>query len=149
VAKKGGKTTFGYKLHPAVDCGSQLIRDARLTSANVNDCVIGPKLVQGDETAVCADKAYDNATMRTLLKEQNIRDGIMRRPNKHHKLPRHEIARNSALGTVRGRIEGVFATLKRLYDKGRMRLLGMTRNRADLMITLTAINLRRAVLLAA
>jgi hypothetical protein len=43
----------------------------------------------------------------------------------------------------------VFATLKRLYGKGRMRLLGMTRNRADLMITLTAINLRRAVLLAA
>ena len=148
-AKKGGKTTFGYKLHAAVDCGSQLIRDARLTSANVNDCVIGPKLVQGDEAAVCADKAYDNATMRNLLKERNIRDGIMRRPNKHHKLPRHEIARNTALGTVRGRIEGVFATLKRLYGKGRMRLLGMTRNRADLMITLTAINLRRAILLAA
>jgi IS5 family transposase len=86
--------------------------------------------------------------MRNLLKEQKIKDGIMRRPNKHHKLPRHEIARNTALGTVRGRVEGVFATLKRLYGKARLRLLGVTRNRADLMITLTAINLRRAVLLA-
>lgn len=147
-AKKGSKATFGYKLHAAVDHHSQLIRDARLTPANVNDCVLGPKLVQGDERAACADMAYDSATMRALLKNQKIKDGIMRRPNKHHKLPRHEIARNTALGTVRGRIEGVFATLKRLYGKGRLRLLGMTRNRADLMITLTAINLRRAAVLA-
>ena len=146
-AKKGGKATFGYKLHAAVDHGSQLVRDARLTSANVNDCVVGPGLVQGDEGAACADKAYDSKIMRDLLKDQKIRDGIMRRPNKHHKLPRHEIARNTALGTMRGRVEGLFATLKRLYGKGRLRLLGMTRNRADLMITLTAINLRRAVLL--
>lgn len=147
--KKGGKATFGYKLHVATDLDSQLIRDARLTSASVNDCVVGPKLVQGDEGAACADMAYDSATMRDLLKEQKIRDGIMRRPNKHHKLLRHEIARNTALGTVRGRIEGIFATLKRHYGKGRLRLLGITRNRADLMITLTAINLRRAVALAA
>lgn len=146
--KKNGKATFGYKLHAAVDHGSQLIRDARLTSANVNDCVVGPKLVQGDERVACADMAYDNKTMRDLLTQHKIRDGIMRRPNKHHKLPRHEVARNTALGTVRGRIEGVFATLKRLYGRGRLRLLGMTRNRADLMITLTAINLRRALLLA-
>lgn len=145
--KKNGKATFGYKLHVAVDMGSQLVRDVRLTSANVNDCVIGPGLVQGDEHAACADKAYDNKAMRDLLKDGRIRDGIMRRPNKHHPLTTHAIARNLALATVRGRIEGVFGNLKRVYRRARLRLVGMTRNRADLTITLIALNLRRAVIL--
>jgi len=147
-AKKGKKAVFGYKLHISFDLGSQLIRDARLTPANVNDCVLGPKLVQGDERAVCADMAYDSAAMRAVLQKHGIKDGIMRRPNKHHPLPRHEISRNTALGTVRGRVEGAFGTLKRLYRKARLRLLGMARNRADLMLCIIAMNLRRAAVLA-
>ena len=63
-AKKGSKATFGYKLHIAVDQGSGLVREARFTHATIADCTIGPDLVQGDEAAVYADMAYDNAVCR-------------------------------------------------------------------------------------
>ena len=67
-AKQGAKARFGYKLHVAVDQGSGLVRAARLTPANVNEITVGPDLVQGDEAAVWADKAYVGPTMRAAIR---------------------------------------------------------------------------------
>jgi IS5 family transposase len=146
-AKKGNKATFGYKLHIAVDQGSGLIREARLTPANIADCTIGPDLVQGDEGSVYADMAYDNAAMRDRLARHGIGNAVMRRPNKHHRLGPDDIARNTAIGRVRGRVEGVFGTLKRSYRRHRLRYVGLAKNTLDLLLTLLAINLKRARLL--
>jgi IS5 family transposase len=143
-AKKGSKAVFGYKLHVAVDHGSGLVRQARLTSANIADCTLGPDLVQGDETTVYADMGYDNAALRQRLASAGIADGVMRRPNRHHPLSAAALARNTALGRIRGRVESVFGTLKRSYRRGRLIYVGLARNTLDLMLTLMAINLRRA-----
>lgn len=149
-AKKGNAATFGYKLHVGVDQGSGLVRDARITPANVADCTIGPDLVQGDEGAVYADMAYDNARMRTRLAENGISNAVMRRPNRHHPLLSPEnIARNKSIGRIRGRVEGLFGTLKRSYRRSRLIYVGLARNRLDLLLTLLAINLRRARVLTA
>lgn len=149
-AKKGSKATFGYKLHIAVDKGSGLVREARVTPANVNDCVVGPELVQGDEGAVYADKAYDSATMRQRLDRDAIANGVMKRPNKHHPvLPAREARRNRALAPLRSAVERVFGTLKRTYGLSRMRFMGLQRNAGWMMIALTALNLRRARILLA
>lgn len=147
-AKKGNKATFGYKLHIAVDQGSGLVRAARLTPANVADCTIGPELVQGDEGAVYADMAYDSARMRDRLARGGIGNAVMRRPNKHHRLGPDDIARNNAIGHIRGRVEGLFGTLKRSYRRQRLRYIGLAKNTLDLLLTLLAINLRRARLLS-
>lgn len=146
-AKKGSKAIFGYKLHIAVDQGSGLVREARLTAANVADCTIGPDLVQGDEAMVYADMAYDNAAMRARLDVAGIGNGVMRRPNRHHRLHPHEVDRNTAIGRIRGRVEGVFGTLKRSYRRSRLLYVGLAKNSLDLLLTLIAINLRRARLL--
>lgn len=61
-----GRYTFGYKLHVAVDQGSHLVRDLRLTPANVQEVAVGPDLVQGDEAAVYADRGYDAARLLRL-----------------------------------------------------------------------------------
>lgn len=144
-AKKGSKATFGYKLHIAVDQGSGLVRAVRVTQANVADCTIGPDLVQGDEAAVYADMAYDNARMRARLDEAGIDNAVMRRPNRHHPLLSPEnIARNKAIGRIRGRVEGLFGTLKRSYRRSRLLYVGLAKNKLDLFLTLLAINLRRA-----
>ena len=143
-AKKGNKAVFGYKLHVAVDHGSGLVRQARLTRANVADCTLGPELVQGDERVVYADMAYDNAALRQRLASAGIADGVMRRPNRHHALSAAAIARNTALGRIRGRVESVFGTLKRSYRRARLIYVGLAKNSVDLLLTLMAINLRRA-----
>lgn len=148
-AKKGNKATFGYKLHIAVDQGSNLVREARITKATVADCTIGPDLVQGDEEAVYADMAYDNARMRDRLDQAGIANAVMRRPNRHHPLPPDDIARNKAIGRIRGRVEGVFGTLKRSYRRSRLLYVGLAKNTLDLLLTLLAINLRRAWRLSA
>lgn len=147
-AKKGTKATFGYKLHVAVDQGSGLVRMARLTPANTADCTLGPDLVQGDEGAVYADMAYDNARMRQRLAEAGITNGVMHRPNRHHRLSAQDILRNTELGRIRGRVESLFGTLKRSYRRQRLIYRGLARNTLDILLTLLAINLRRARRLA-
>lgn len=148
-AKKGAKAVFGYKLHVAVDQGSGLVREARVTSANVADCVVGPDLVQGDEAAVYADMAYDSATMRERLIQAGAANRVMTRPNRHHRLTPDQIDRNTAIGRVRGRVEAVFGTLKRSYRRHRLIYHGLGKARADLLLVLMAMNLKRAVVLSA
>ena len=53
--------------------------------------------------------------------------------------------RNALIGWARGRIEGVYGTLKRSYGLHRMRFVGLARNRCATLLTLTAWNLGRAV----
>jgi IS5 family transposase len=62
--KKNGRSRFGYKAHAAVDEGSGLVREAVMTPADVHDSVPADDLVQGDEAAVYADKAYDSEARR-------------------------------------------------------------------------------------
>lgn len=145
--KHGTKAVFGYKLHVAVDQGSGLVREARITPANVADCTIGPELVQGDEAAVYADMGYDNARMRDRLAQGGIANQVMRRPNRYHRLQSYDLARNQAIRHIRGRVEGTFGTLKRSYRRHRLRYIGLAKNGLDLLLTLMAMNLRRARLL--
>ena len=119
AAVKLGEAVFGYKLHIAVDKGSLLVRAARLTPANAADCTLGSDLVQGDETGVYAgvyaDRGYDNAALRDRLAAGGIANHVMQRPNRRHRLSQDAIARNTAIGRIRGRVEGVFGTLNRSY----------------------------------
>ena len=76
-ARKNGKSRFGYKAHVAVDEGSGLVREAAMTPADVHDSVPADDLVQGDEQAVYADKAYDSEARRAGLRERGIEPRIM------------------------------------------------------------------------
>ena len=75
--KKNGKTFFGYKAHAGVDEGSGLIRQAFMTTASIHDSQAGDALVQGDEGAVYADKAYDDEARRARLKAAGIKAYIL------------------------------------------------------------------------
>jgi len=135
--------TFGYKAHVAVDKGSALVRGVRLTPANVQEVMIGPALVQGDERIVYADRAYDAARMRERLDRDGIASGILRRGGHGRTLGPHEIARNRALSLLRRPVEAVFGTLKRHYGFHRMRYFSAARNATALVLACIAYNLRR------
>jgi len=75
--KKNGKTSFGYKAHLATDEGSDLIREAIMTSAQLHDSQVCDALIQGDEAAVYADKAYDDSKRRARLKATGTKPCIL------------------------------------------------------------------------
>lgn len=148
--RRGGKAYFGYKMHVAVDQHSGLVRAVEVTTAPVNDCVLGPQLVQGDESAVYADMGYDSETLRTHLQALDIENQVMRRPNKKVRLlPEQDLARNKRIAHIRGRVETVFAILKQYYRLSRMRYFGLKRNTVQVLLAVTAMNLRRSLQLQA
>ena len=63
----GRRSNFGFKGHLAIDDASWLVRDARLTPAQVGDIGMFEGLIQGDEGIVCAEAAYVSAGHATLV----------------------------------------------------------------------------------
>jgi transposase, IS5 family len=141
--KKENRRFFGYKAHVAMDQGSRIIRRVMLTPANVNESAPADELICGDEKTVYADKAYDSNARRARLKAQGIRDGIMRRRNRWHPMPRWMVRRNEIISHYRAPIEPLFALLKNVYGFARASYYGLRRNAAALCLAATSMNLRR------
>jgi len=143
------KPLFGYKAHVAVDHGSGLVRQAILTPANVSDKTPFLALVQGDEQAVYADKGYDGWWYRRELALRGIGDGIMAASYWRRPLEAAGRARNRAIGKLRAPVERTFAILKRWYGYRRVRYRSLVKNALQLQLLACAMNLRRALVLAA
>src|SRR5919206_112979 len=145
--RKNGKSRFGYKAHVAVDEGSGLVREAAMTPADVHDSVPADDLVQGDEAAVYADKAYDSEERRAGLRARGIEPRIMYQARRNRPLRPWQAWFNKAVAPARAGVERVFGTMKRAYGYRRVRYLGLARNDAQLQVMGAAINLRRALAL--
>lgn len=144
VKRPDGSARFGYKLHAAVDLGTGIVRRACVTPANIADVDHGHDLVIGDERAVYADKGYVGPRLRERLRADRIRNRVQHKAQKNRPLTPRQHLRNKLIGRIRGRIEGVFGTLKRSYGMARMRFMGLVRNEAAILLTLTSWNLARA-----
>ena len=137
-----GKFTFGYKAHIAVDAGSTTINTWKLTPGNVQEVTIAPDLLpQSGE--VFADRGFDAAVLHAELAGRGLKDGIMRRGNRHRPLSAAETARNHELSLKRRPVEAVFGTLKRSYGFHRMRYFNGLRNAAAFGLACMAFNLKR------
>jgi IS5 family transposase len=145
--KKNGKSRFGYKGHVAVDEGSGLVRQAVMTPADVHDSLKADELVQGDEAAVYADKAYDSQARRADLRARGIKPCIMHKAKRNKPLRPWQVWLNKAIAPIRAGVERLFGTMKRTYGYRRVRYLGLERNDAQLQLLCAAINLRRALAL--
>ena len=126
--RRGHERFFGYKVHVSVDRGSGLVRRVIMTGASVNDTTPADQLLIGDEKEVWADKAYDSHARRARLRALRIKNRICQRGNKHHAPSPWTLKRNRAIARIRGRVETVFAILKRHYGHGRARYLTLQRN---------------------
>jgi IS5 family transposase len=145
--KKDGEHAFGYQAHLAMDQGSRIIRNAILTPANINESVVADDLICGDEGTVYADKAYSNKARRQRLKSRGIRDGIMRKDNRWHKLGRWAVRRNRIISHRRAPIEPLMALFKNVHRFARARYRGLVRNATALHLVAATMNLKRWVTL--
>ncbi len=145
--KKNGKTSFGYKAHIATDEFSDLIRRAVLTTAQLHDSQAADALIQGDETAVYADKAYDDTKRRERLKVAGIKPRILYQARRNRPLKTWQKYFNKAAAVVRAAVERPFALMKGPYDFARCRYLGLARNGTHLQLFASAYNLKTAMVL--
>jgi len=148
-SKKRGKAHFGYKARIAIDQGSELIRQAKMTTGNVHDSAVFPDLVSGDERALYADKGYSSYKRSQWLTERGIEDGIMFQGSKWHNLTPAELERNNDINRIRKAIEHVFGTFKRVYHFCRCKYFSLVRNRTNLFALCISYNLKRSVKLQA
>ena len=142
--KKNGETFFGYKAHAALDEGSGLFRQLLTTSAQIHDSQACDALIQGDEAAVYADKAYDDAKRRKRLKEQGIQPRILYKAHRNKPLRPWQKTFNKVMSGIRASVERPFAAMKGPYDFARCRYLGLARNDAHVQLFGCAFNLKTA-----
>ena len=102
-------------------------------------------LVSGDETFVCADKAYGSQDHRTWLSENGIADRLMYKAQKNKPLTHWQIWFNKSVAIIRSGVERIFGVGKRSYGLGRARYRGIERVRGHFFMIAMAYNLRRAV----
>jgi transposase, IS5 family len=145
-AKKGRKAFFGYKLHIAADRGRRFVRAHRVTVANVNDCTVGPELVQPDGGAHYGDMGYPSQPLRDALAEHGLADGIMQLGTKHYPLRPAQRRRNRTLAAIRGEVEGVFGEMKRRLGLDRARYFGLGKVQLECDLTVFAFNLKTMAL---
>jgi transposase, IS5 family len=147
VTIRRGQAYFGYKAHLAVDEGSGLVRQAEMTSANVHDFCLAEALIQGDEQGYFADKAYSGQAFRETLERRGLIDGVAWRARPHHPLEDWQRLLNSWSSSIRCGVERAHATMKQWYGMSRVRYRGLARNACHLRFVVTAMNMKRALVL--
>ena len=149
VTMKRKTVHFGYKAHLAVDEVSGLVRQAEMTSANVHDSRLAEALIQGDEQGYFADKAYSGQAFREALERHGLIDGVAWRGRPHHPLEDWQRLLNSWSSSIRCGVERAHATMKQWYAMSRVRYRGLARNACHLRFVVTAMNMKRALVLMA
>jgi transposase, IS5 family len=144
------ETYFGYKAHLAVDEESGIARQAEMTSADLHDSQRAVALIQGDEKADYADKAYDSQALRDELNARGIEDKIAYKAKRNKPLVNWQVWFNKTASSIRVGVERANATMKNWYGMEKVRYLGLDRNNCHLQFVAMAMNMKRArVLIAA
>jgi IS5 family transposase len=147
--RKHGRSYYGYKAHVSADGRHQLICQAKLTAANVDDSQVFAELIDPQTRAAYADKAYDSKANKAWLAKHGIANGILKKGAHHIHLTEQDRARNARKTKRRSHIERVFAHLKKWQHYTRVRYLGLRKNQLELTLKAVAYNLKRLTTLLA
>ena len=138
-AKKGSKSSFGYKLHAKTDVDHGLIRDLEVTPANVHDSRVD--LCWPGEV-VYRDKGYFGVKPRGW-------DATMRRGVRGHPLGIRDRLRNRRINRKRAPGERPFAVIKRVFNAGHVLVTSVERVRVKMVFACFCFNLVQLGTLAA
>jgi len=125
--KKGGKSSFGYKLHAKSDVDLVLIRDLETTTASVHDSRVD---LSREGEGVYRDKGYFGVEPRGW--DATMRRGVRGRP-----LGIRDRLRNIA----RAPGERPFAVIKRVFNAGHVLVTTVPRVRVKIMFACLCFNL--------
>lgn len=140
---KQNRPHYGYKAHMSVDKDSELIRRVEVTPAHVHDAEVFEEMVTGEEQGVYADKGYYGQERREYLERKGIFCGIMEKAVRGRRLDRWQEKKNKFISRVRSAVERRFGILKKHYGCVRVKYGGLERNRCQLFLLASAMNLKR------
>lgn len=115
-----------------------------MTSADVHDGQVFGQLLDGSESAVYADKAYESQDNRALLSEHKIKDCIMYKAKKNKIQPKWQVDSNKVWSSIRCNIERIFGCWKTQMGMSRARYRGWRANQVHFDLVGIAYNLNRA-----
>ncbi len=148
--KKGTAWYFGYKAHIGVDKDSGLVHHVEVTSANVHDVEMTPKLMTGDESEIYGDSGYIGAEKRqdAIIRNRQgkkIRYKQNRKPTQIRKLSasgqwKAKKAEHQK-SSVRAKVEHVFAVIKGQLRYRKTRYRGLRKQTAKLNMLFALANL--------
>jgi len=107
-AKKGGKSSYGYKLHAKADVDHGLVRSLETSPANLHDSQVDLSL-PGE--VVYRDKGFFGVKPRGY-------DATMKRATRGHPLSIWDRLRNKRINGKRAPGERPFAVIKRVFGSG-------------------------------
>ncbi len=116
--KKGGKSSFGYKLHTKMDIDYGLIRELETTPANVHDSQID---LSKPGEVVYRDRGYFGAPCKGY-------NATMNRNVRGHKNTIREKMRNKRITRKRAPGERPYAVIKNIFNSGHTKLTTTLRN---------------------
>jgi len=130
-AKKGGRSSFGYKLHAKTDTDHVLIRDLETTPASVHDSQVD---LSRDGEVSYRDKGYHGVKPRGW-------DATMRRASRGHPLSIWDRLRNARINRKRSPGERPFAVIKRVFGSGHVLVTTVERVHVKMVFCCLGFNL--------
>ena len=130
-AKKGSKSSFGFKLHAKTDVDYGLIRELETTPANIHDSKVD--LSEEGEVAY-RDKGYFGVEPRGY-------DATMKRATRGHPLNIRDKLRNKRINRKRAPGERPFAVIKRFFKAGHVLVTTVARVHVKVIFTCFCFNL--------
>ena len=130
-AKKGVKSSFGYKLHAKADVGLGLIRDLETTTASVHDSQVD---LSRKGEVVYRDKGYFGVEPRGY-------SATMRRGVRGHPLGIRDCLRNKRINRKRAPGERPFGVIKRVFNAGHVVVTTLPRVHVKMVFACFCFNL--------
>ena len=138
-AKKGSRSSFGYKLHTKSDVDLGLIRELETTTASVHDSRVD---LSEEGEVVYRDKGYFGVKPRGY-------DATMRRGVRGHPLGIRDKLRNRRISRKRAPGERPFALIKRVFNSGHVLVTTVPRVHVKMVFACLCFNLVQLGTLAA
>ena len=138
-AKKGAKSSFGFKLHIKPDVDHGLIRELETTTASVHDSRVD---LSRKGEVVYKDKAYFGVEIRGF-------SAAMRRGVRGHPLGIRDKLRNRRINRKRAPGERPFAVIKRVFNGGHVMVTTLPRVHVKMVFACLCFNLVQLGTLAA
>jgi len=130
-AKKGSRSSFGYKLHAKSDTDLGLIRDLDTTPTSVHDSRV---VLSRHWEMAYLNKAYFGVETRGY-------SAAMRRATRGHPLGIRGCLRNRRINRRRAPVERTFAVIKRVFNAGHVLVTTVPRVHVKMVFACMCFNL--------
>lgn len=148
--KKGKKSHYGYKVFASVDDEYGFIQTIHTESAEAYEAHRLETILEDVNCKhLLADKAYDTAANRELLKAKKINNRILQKAVRNKPLTKRQKVRNILISKTRYKVERCFGTMKRKFNFARASYFSTVKVNAQALLKAMCFNALKAVNLMA